>query len=112
MNLFILLTALWVINVSNINVSVPIPMIKLNEGIDERFSIEYDEDKEIIYRIQKHQHKFDILKKIESSISINEKIDEIKNMDISASYKRIQLTEGGLMNDWDFEDFSTELYFK
>ena len=97
MYLCILLASLWVINTINLNKTT---------GLDERFSLEYDNDKEIIYRIYKHENNLNLLKKLQSPISIPEKIKKINENDLSPSVRIISLKAGGLMNDWDFETFS------
>jgi len=96
MNLFILLASLWVINTIILNKST---------GLDERFTLEYDNDKEIIYRIYKHNHNLSVLKKLQTQISIPEKIEIINHNDFSPSVRITSLKAGGLMNDWDFEEF-------
>lgn len=99
MNIIIILSALWVIHLSTENT-------QLNLGMDERPILQYDDDKEILYTIQKHNNNIQLLEKLQSHISIQEKIDEIQKIDLTPSYKRIHVKSGGLMKDWDFEDFS------
>ena len=96
MYLCILLASLWVINTI---------FLHKNHGVDERFTLEYDNDKEIIYRIYKHNHNLSVLKKLQSPISIPEKMKKINENDLSPSVRIISLKAGGLMNDWDFEEF-------
>lgn len=96
MYLFILLTSLLVINLSNIKIPV-------REGCDERFSLEYDKDKEILYIIQKNQYNLDLLKKLQSTLSVEEKINAIKMNDFTPTYKPINVKAGGLMDDWNFD---------
>ena len=99
MHLFILLTTLLVINISN----VKIPLQPERQGCDERFPIEYDEDKEMIFLIQKNEHNLDVLKKLLSNLSIQEKFDIIENDDFTPTYKSMHMNAGGLMNDWEFD---------
>jgi len=100
MHLFILITTLWVTNISLLN---NINIDKRNNGMDERFEILYDHDKEIIYSIQKNYYNIQLLKKLQSISSDEEKIEAIQNNDYNPSYNLYNIKSGGLMKDWDFD---------
>ena len=72
------------------------------QGLDERFPEEKPKIKEI-YRLFKNYEKMEIVKKLQSNIT---KLDIIEKNDYSPTYKSIKMKEGGLLNDWDFEEFS------
>jgi hypothetical protein len=74
-------------------------------GLDERFPEEKPKIKEI-YRILKNYEKMEMLKKLQSNIPIQDKLDIIEKNDYSSTYKMFDKKAGGLMNDWEFEDFS------
>lgn len=102
MHLFILLSTLWVMNISVPNTST---LPKRNDGLDERFEIHYDEDKEVIYSLQKHYYNMELLRKLQMPVSFEEKIEAIQNNAYVPSYYLYDVKSGGLMSDWECEDF-------
>ena len=99
MHLFILFTTLLVISLSNIKNYLQ------RGGCDERIKLTYDEDKKMIGLI-KNENNLNLLKKIQSNVSIQEKLDFIEKNDFTSSYKIFDIKAGNLMNDWEFEEFS------
>jgi len=96
MHLFILMVSLLVTNLT-------IKYKTLREeigGNDERY---LTENCELLNTIKKNNYKMMCLKKLESSISTNEKIDFIKNDIYTKSYDTYNIKAGGLMDDWLFE---------
>jgi hypothetical protein len=77
----------------------------INSGIDERFPIKNFEN-EMKTKIVKYNNYSDLIKKLESSISIIDKLKIVEMNDNTSSYKNIDIRAGGLFTDWDFEEFS------
>jgi len=75
-------------------------------GLDERFPEKENGKIKEIHRILKNYEKMEMLKKLQSNIPIQDKLDIIEKNDYSSTYKPINMKEGGLLNDWEFEDFS------
>jgi hypothetical protein len=99
MHLFILLTTLLVINISNIKIQLH----KEKEGGDERYTSLYQEDKELIVLIEKNENNLNVLKKLQSNLSIQDKFDIIEKNELSSTYKNMNMKAGGLMDDWEFD---------
>ena len=99
MHLFILLTTLLVINISNIKIQLH----KEKEGGDERYTSLYQEDKELIVLIEKNERNINVLKKLQSNLSIQDKFDIIEKNEVSSTYKNMNMKAGGLMDDWEFD---------
>ena len=99
MHLFILLTTLLVINISNIKIQLH----KEKEGGDERYASLYQEDKELIVLIEKNENNINVLKKLQSNLSIQDKFDIIEKNELSSTYKNMNMKAGGLMDDWEFD---------
>jgi uncharacterized protein YpmB len=99
MHLFILLTTLLVINISNIKIQLH----KEKEGGDERYTSLYQEDKELIVLIEKNERNINVLKKLQSNLSIQDKFDIIEKNELSSTYKNMNMKAGGLMDDWEFD---------
>ena len=99
MHLFILLTTLLVINISNIKIQLH----KEKEGGDERYTSLYQEDKELIVLIEKNENNINVLKKLQSNLSIQDKFDIIEKNELSSTYKNMNMKAGGLMDDWEFD---------
>lgn len=79
------------------------PELKIDrEGLDERFPEKENKIKEI-HKILKNYEKIEILKKLQSNISIQYKFNIIEQHDYSPTYKSINMKAGGLLNDWDFD---------
>lgn len=74
------------------------------QGLDERFPEKENKRKEI-HKILKNYEKIELLKKLQSNISIQDKLDIIEKNDYSSTYKSTNMKGGGLLNEWDF-DFS------
>ena len=99
LNLFILFITLFVMNTS-IRPELEID----SQGLDERFPEKENKRKEI-HKILKNYEKIELLKKLQSNISIQDKLDIIEKNDYSSTYKSTNMKGGGLLNEWDF-DFS------
>ena len=86
-------------------------LLKYNNGIvdkqysghDCRFGNETYRETELLYNITRNFHKMTLLRYLESpDISLNDKIETIQRNQESTKID-INLKEGGLFKDWDFE---------
>lgn len=107
MHLFILFAYLLLVNVRNNILKTDYEVgvdnsVSLQFGVDERFSLEYD-DYDKMYMIQKNQYNLDLLKKLQSYLPTQEKINAIEMNDFTSIYKPNNIKAGGLMNDWELD---------
>ncbi len=69
-----------------------------NGGYDQRFGNETVD----IYKMKSTIHKYNLLKKLESNISINDKTKLANEYLEESTIKGYDIFAGGLMNDWNF----------
>jgi hypothetical protein len=72
----------------------------ITSGMDQRIEKEEND----ISKIHKIYNNMKLMVLLQSSLAYNEKIDTIKSYEDSHSVFKIK--SGGLMNDWEFEEFS------
>lgn len=112
MNLFILICSMLFQNTIKNTTYSPYSTME-SAGNDGRFTNLYpfmhrwENENEILYKIQQYNHYMALLKFLESSNnSEKDKIERIEFESNDPSYKIYDLYAGGLMTEWDAEDWN------